>query len=77
MNANGDQLCRCPECKEELPSMISPQLTTYLKDYCKIHRQPGQWSKSVFRMGLEICNLLQKAKQKTSTLIEQHEKDGQ
>ena len=68
MNANGDQLRRCPECKEELPSMISPQLAAYLKDYCKIRRQQGRWSNSVFRMGLEICNLLRKAKAKDKYL---------
>ena len=68
MNTNGDQLHRCPECKEELPSVISPQLATYLKHYCKIRWQQGQWSNSVFRMGLEICNLLRKAKAKDKYL---------
>jgi hypothetical protein len=68
MNANGDQLRRCPECKEELPSMISPQLAAHLKNYCKIRRKQGRWSNSVFRMGLEICNLLRKAKAKDKYL---------
>ncbi|KAI9463457.1 hypothetical protein HD554DRAFT_2283600 [Boletus coccyginus] len=41
MNANGDQLRQCPECKEELPSLISPQLAAHFKDYCKIRRKEG------------------------------------
>lgn len=68
MNANGDQLRRCPECKEELPDVISPQLSGYLKDYCKIRQQQGRWSTAVFCMGLEICNLLRKAKAKDKYL---------
>ncbi|KAI9458250.1 hypothetical protein HD554DRAFT_2299672 [Boletus coccyginus] len=70
MNANGDQLRRCLECKEELPSLISPQLATHFKDYCKIRRKEGRWSNSVFRMSLEICNLLRKAKAKDKTHLE-------
>lgn len=67
-NVTGNQLLRCPECKEKLPSAISPQLASTLGGYCKTCKWIGPGTTAVFRMGLDICNLTRKEKSKDNCL---------
>ena len=60
---NHDGLRLCPECKEGMPSTISPYLASLIAHYCKLHRKKGsEYTVPVSRMGLDICNLLTREK---------------
>ena len=66
---NHDGLLLCPECKEDMPSTISPYLASLIACYCKLcHKKGSEYTIPVLRMGMDICNLLTREKKRNLAL---------
>ncbi|KAG6380097.1 hypothetical protein JVT61DRAFT_8182 [Boletus reticuloceps] len=66
---NRDGLQLCPECKESIPSTLSPYLASLVARYCKLRRKKGsKYTVPVSRMGIDICNLLKRENRRSLAL---------